>query len=600
MFQMAETRVKTRIAGGDPAAGAVETLRRETLVLIAKILVAAALVAIVPALWALPNGHYVPFVTAIAALAIGFAMISAVNRQGSPAPVSILLVGVAAIGAGQTMITPGFADFGLATATLVPVLASLLGRGAIRRLGWGLMVATLGFAALSRIVPTGLSEMQAGGAILTSLVTYLVLAVIVSVAALRLGTLLDKVEKAEVETFRHLIDNFHYVVLRLSPAGEPIFVSRSAETLLGCQRYELEGDGLNERVHVQDRPAFLTALSGAANDGSPRMIEMRVRKDDAGSVALPAFIWVECGLSPVCVTDGTCEPFEVMLLMRDISTRVAQREEMNRARLAAQEASEAKSRFLATIGHELRTPLNAIVGFSDMMRVGLGNGSVESQREYADLIHQSGMHLLDTVNMLLDMSKIEAGKFDLQIEEFAPESLIAPSIAMIEPMARSHRIGISVEVDPDLPQILGDERAYRQITINLLSNAIKFSNAGGEVRISLLRRGRNVALSIADNGIGMSKDVVARLGEPFFQAHEGLSRKFEGSGLGLSIVKGLIELHEGRLDVQSRPGKGSVMTVLMPISGPHTVPAPTGIVKKLDDSRPAPSSSSAVRQRAVL
>lgn len=599
MSQMVKHGARHPIESGTVGGGAIETLRRETLLVVARILIAMSLVAVLPALWLLPTGQFIPFATAIACLATGVAAIIASERRSEIKPLPVLLIGMSVLGASHAVLNPALADFGLATASLVPVLVALLGDRKAQQLSWALLATTFGIAVLSRVFLGAPPEALIEGGVWSSAFVYLGFAFTVAVTALRLGAQLERTEKAQTDTFRHLIENFRYVALRLSPTGETLFVSRTVESLLGCQRFELTGHGVTERLHVQDRPKYLTALSDAANSKRLSTLELRMRKDTSGSTAVPGFIWVECALSPVQTAPGATGPFEVMVLLRDITERVTQREEMNRARLAAQEASRAKSRFLATIGHELRTPLNAVVGFSDMLRNGIGTASGETQREYAELIHQSGMHLLDTVNMLLDMSKIEAGKFELQIDEFSPESLMAPSIGMVEPMARSRRIGISVEVATDLPRILGDERAYRQIAINLMSNAVKFSHSGGEVRVALTRRGRHVAMAITDDGIGMAPDVIARLGEPFFQANQGLSRRFEGSGLGLSIVKGLIDLHGGRLEVHSRAGKGTTITVLMPITGPSVAPAPTEVVAKLPGKSSRQQISHAVRRRAA-
>jgi cell cycle sensor histidine kinase DivJ len=203
-----------------------------------------------------------------------------------------------------------------------------------------------------------------------------------------------------------------------------------------------------------------------------------------------------------------------------------------------------------------------------MMTTGIGGELSPAHREYAEMIHQSGHHLLDVVKMLLDMSKIEAGKFELQTEPFAPDALIEPSLKIVEAMARTRNLAIRVEMAPNLPQVTADERACRQILINLLSNAIKFSHDGGEVTVSMKRQGASLNISVGDHGIGMSAESVLRLGEPFFQAQDGLSRRYEGTGLGLSIVKGLVELHGGSLHATSEIGNGTVMTVLLPINGP--------------------------------
>jgi two-component system, cell cycle sensor histidine kinase DivJ len=277
---------------------------------------------------------------------------------------------------------------------------------------------------------------------------------------------------------------------------------------------------------------------------------------------------MEIDFSPL-KSGSNVAPFEVLALIRDISRRKHTEEQIMAAQKAAEEGSLAKSQFLAVIGHELRTPLNAIVGFADMMANGIGGTLEPVHLEYAGLISQSGHHLLEVVNMLLDMSKIEAGRFELQTASFAPENLVAPCIQIVSKAAREKGVEVEVKLGRNLPDIIGDERACRQILINLLSNAIKFSEPGGAVTWSMKRQAQQLCMSVADSGIGMSKDVVARLGEPFFQAEAAADRRYEGTGLGVSIVKGLVGLHDGMLRIVSAPGQGTTITVLLPLAGPQ-------------------------------
>jgi cell cycle sensor histidine kinase DivJ len=202
-------------------------------------------------------------------------------------------------------------------------------------------------------------------------------------------------------------------------------------------------------------------------------------------------------------------------------------------------------------------------------------------KEYATLIHQSGHHLIDVVKMLLDMSRLEAGKFELVTDSFDPAQIVEPCLRILEPMAAPRRVRIAVDLAPRLPPLVADERACRQILINLLSNAIKFSADGGLVSVSLRRQGRSIALGVSDQGIGMTAESVRRVGEPFFQAQDGLDRRYQGTGLGLSIVKGLVDLHQGSLHVVSTPGQGTVVTVLLPINGPAIKLEETGAVLPL-------------------
>ena len=257
-----------------------------------------------------------------------------------------------------------------------------------------------------------------------------------------------------------------------------------------------------------------------------------------------------------------------MALFRDITERKDNEAAMVQARRVAEEASSAKSRFLATMGHELRTPLNAIVGFSEMMTTGIGGDLSPTHQEYAGLIHQSGKHLLEVVRMLLDMSRIEAGKFELQSEPFQPQGVVEPCFSMLEPLAKERDVRLVSKIEPNLPLLHADERACRQILLNLLSNAIKFSHPGSTVSVTMRRQGQSLNLSVIDQGVGMAPESLARIGEAFFQAQDGHTRPYEGTGLGLSIVKGLVDLHDGTLRAMSEIGSGTTLTVLLPLNGP--------------------------------
>jgi cell cycle sensor histidine kinase DivJ len=332
----------------------------------------------------------------------------------------------------------------------------------------------------------------------------------------------------------------------------------------------------------------MKSFSDASHDGKSRTIEVRMRRDDPAEPArVPQFIWIEIALTPVVEPDAALPRHEVVALLRNVSERHALEAEMREARRLAEDSSNAKSRFLATIGHELRTPLNAIVGFSEMMTSGVVGELSPAHREYAEIIHRSGHHLLDVVRMLLDMSRLEAGKFEIQTESFEPQSLIDPCFKIVGQLAKERGVELMTEVPRNLPALVGDERACRQILINLLSNAIKFSHDKGTVTVSMRRQNAMLAIAVSDQGIGMDQDAIRRIGEPFFQAQDGLSRRYEGTGLGLSIVKGLIDLHEGALRAMSEPGKGTTVTVLLPINGPATKTAQTPIITELAPEPPA-------------
>ncbi|HEY0918143.1 PAS domain-containing sensor histidine kinase, partial [Devosia sp.] len=396
-------------------------------------------------------------------------------------------------------------------------------------------------------------------------------ALAVALSASRVGAMFEVHERAEANVCRHLMEQLEDAVLRFSADGGLLFASRSTETLLGCRRYELPGAGLLERVHVLDRPVFLTALADANRSGKSRRVELRMRRDDpAAPATAPQFVWVEAALSPVIDPAAPLARHEVVALLRDITERRDHEIEMQKAHRAVAEASIAKSHFLATIGHELRTPLNAIVGFSEMMSSGIAGELAPTHKEYASLIHQSGLHLIEVVQMLLDVSRLEAGKFELATASFQPEALVEPCLTIVGAMAQAKNVRLTTEIRAGLPAIVADERACRQILINLLSNAIKFSHEHSTITLTMKRQGRYLSIAVADRGIGMSGADVARIGEPFFQAQDGLARRYEGTGLGLSIVKGLVELHGGTLRAMSVPDEGTTMTVLLPVNGPET------------------------------
>jgi cell cycle sensor histidine kinase DivJ len=381
--------------------------------------------------------------------------------------------------------------------------------------------------------------------------------------------------------------------MRFSNDGTVLFTSRSSEKLFGCHRYELSGTGLIERIHVLDRPTYMTAFSEANHDGKSRTIEVRMRRDDPNEPSrVPEFSWIEIGLTPVIDAEASDTRHEVVALLRDVTERHRRDAEMREARRMAEVASNAKSRFLATIGHELRTPLNAIVGFSEMMTSGVVGDLSPAHREYADIIHRSGHHLLDVVKMLLDMSRLEAGKFELTTDSFEPAALIEPCFKMVDGIARERMIRLTTDIPKTLPSLTGDERACRQILINLLSNAIKFSHEGGTVTVAFKRQGAYLSIAVSDAGIGMDSEALARIGEPFFQVQDGLSRRYEGTGLGLSIVKGLVDLHDGTLKAISVPGEGTTVTVLLPLNGPETKKAETAQVTQITSREPVVARTS--------
>ena len=374
----------------------------------------------------------------------------------------------------------------------------------------------------------------------------------------------------EEDRYRLLARNMSDVISRHRRNGAVQFISPAVEAMLGTQVTRLLGHGLFDRVHVADRPAYLTALSDAARGGEARSVEFRVRRDGPrGGNQSVDFIWVEMRCRPLerASETTTSSEAEVVAVMRDITDRKIQEQALDMARTAAEQADASKTRFLATMSHELRTPLNAIIGFSDMIvqEDALMLDAVR-RREYAQLINDSGQHLLSVVNGILDLSKMESGNFEISPEPFAPRAALINCCNLLALKARENSIDLVTRAPEDLPVMTGDPRAFRQIVLNLVSNAIKFTERGGKVTVSAAVEGSWLVLRVSDTGVGIAADDLKRVGDPFFQAGKGYQRRHEGTGLGLSIVKSLVGLHGGEITVQSRIDEGTSVTVALPLA----------------------------------
>ena len=254
----------------------------------------------------------------------------------------------------------------------------------------------------------------------------------------------------------------------------------------------------------------------------------------------------------------------LLAVLRDMSDQQAREAALDAARREAETLHQGKTRFLANMSHELRTPLNAVLGFSDMMRQRMFGPLPEKYLEYANLIHEAGGHLLDLINDVLDMSKIEAERFELARERFDAREPVSAALRLIRLQAHDKGVDLHAALPPDPLPVEADKRALKQMALNLLSNAVKFTPRHGSVTLTLEPRGEVMELSVADTGVGLSPIDLERIGRPYEQAGEAEQRQ-RGTGLGLSLVRSMAELHGGQLTIESSLGEGSVFTLRLPI-----------------------------------
>ena len=362
--------------------------------------------------------------------------------------------------------------------------------------------------------------------------------------------------------FNRMEDLIGGVLVSFNRSGEVVDLSSSAGAMFGVPSELLLGAGLFERVHVADRVQYLCAVSDMSADAVSRSMQVRLRlpkqEEAAGAGAYRLFF-----INLVRQGDG------FVAAIRNVDELASLRAELDAAREAADEGEIAKGRFLAAVSHELRTPLNSIIGFSDMLLHEMfGPFQDARQREYVGVVRDAGHHLLSVVNSMLDTSKIESGTYATNPESFRFREAVEVCHAMLSVQATGKSIDFTTDIAPDVGEVRADRQAVRQMLINLASNALKFTPDGGAVAIGARRAGTRLNFWVSDNGIGIAEEDLANLGKPFTQIQSDYTRHFEGTGLGLSLVKGLVALHEGSMTVESAPGQGTTVTISLPLDGP--------------------------------
>ncbi len=346
---------------------------------------------------------------------------------------------------------------------------------------------------------------------------------------------------------------------------EGIVSSVDTETAkrLGVQPNMMEGTALIDRVHVADRVQYLSLLADLRAGIDTGKVDARLRFIEDGAPVFRTYRLEGVSSSRGITLIGRSLEGEQKLL-DEIATL---KEELESERIG-------KGRLLAAVSHELRTPLNSIIGFSDMLSREIGGKLAnDKQREYAGLIHQSGHYLLELVNAVLDNSRLETGSYAINPQSFIFREAAEMCTAVMLPQAEKKSVAFCHRVGNDVGELIADRRAVQQILLNLAANAVKFTQSGGCVTIDAARvmaDGRPMLeFSVSDTGIGIEPEDLQRIGTPFVRADNSYTRAQEGSGLGLSVVKGLVELHQGSMQLKSRPGEGTVVTIRLPVAGPQ-------------------------------
>jgi len=371
-----------------------------------------------------------------------------------------------------------------------------------------------------------------------------------------------RTQKGEARELSAILDTATDGLAIIDPNGHIVSLNRSGEALFGYDQSEVVGQPLTVLIDADSQAKVSDYFAGMKADGVASLLndgrEITGRAKQGGLI--PIFMT----LSRVGPAKSDPAQQKFCALFRDMTHWKKVEEELQAARQEAERASALKSDFLAKVSHEIRTPLNAIIGFAEVIleeRFGpVGN---ERYRDYLRDIHTSGTHVMSLVNDLLDLSKIEAGKMDLQFVSVDINRAISEAVAIMQPQANQARIIMRLSLAPHLPKIVADERSLRQILLNLLSNGVKFNEPGGQVIISsALTDTGNAVIRIRDTGIGMSEKEIETALEPFRQI--ATSRQTNGTGLGLPLTKALVEANRAYFTIKSKKDEGTFVEVAFP------------------------------------
>jgi cell cycle sensor histidine kinase DivJ len=443
---------------------------------------------------------------------------------------------------------------------LVPAEAALAGgRPAVARAAAAAAIALIAVACVQAldVLPVSHLPFPAWQIYGVSIFAAVVQAGLIASAAQDRQRAADLAAAEGATMYRFLADNAMDLITRHGSDGRIRFASPSAQSLLGCSPDTLVGTVPAALVHPDDLRAIQAAFMEASYFERAASAEIRLKRADG------TFVWAEIRCRPAAPARGKAS--EIVAVTRDISERKNHEQALIEARDLAEQANRAKSSFLANMSHELRTPLNAIIGFSEVMTHEMF-GPVGSPRylEYSRLIHESGSHLLELINGILDMSKIEAGKFELSEEIFDFKEVAEACVRFVRQPADRAGVVLRIAVASGARVIFADKRAIKQILVNLLSNGVKFTPRGGDVRVLAGLDSRGIEIAVSDSGVGISRQDLERLGQPFEQVEGEHVRSKEGTGLGLALVKALASMHGGEAFIESVLGEGTTVRVRLP------------------------------------
>ncbi|PWC84428.1 histidine kinase [Azospirillum sp. TSH100] len=361
---------------------------------------------------------------------------------------------------------------------------------------------------------------------------------------------------------RGILDSMLDAVVTFDGAGRIVTFNRAAEMMFGVPEREMIGQPIEALIPDARGGANDRDLTALRHDGRAFPVGFTVSDLRLGSGP--------CAAASFSAAVGALRPDEPRIyvgVIRDMTRRKQQEAELIASKTQAELANRAKSEFLANMSHELRTPLNAIIGFAEVLDSQFFGAINERQKSCIADIHDSGRHLLDIVNAVLDMSKLDAGKFELCEEAVEAHGAVGQCLMMVRDRAAAGGVAIHNEVTAAVATLWVDRRAFKQVILNLLSNAVKFTPDGGGITIAAMREeDGGFVLTVADTGIGIPPDFMADLFQPFRQAENAANRRYEGTGLGLSISKNFVDLHGGTLSCSSTPGAGTTMTLRLPAS----------------------------------